>query len=259
MLCALTPVEAFCGFQAVPNTVALLDVLAVPELDGLRNTLTDAGLEKSVRWVFDLPNSEVAGTIATLGKAARSVLGGPYAPALHWISRLAELYSQDRGVVLALMCAFIRLQPGEALAIPAGCLHGYLSGIGVEIMAESDNVLRGGLTGKHVDVVDLQRVLDFGGPPAAVLRGVKEADGRTRYPTDVEEFALTRLDVSGTVVCEGGRARIVLTVEGCASLSSPDGTTLDLTRGRAAFVPAADWGVQLTGPAVVFEATTGPR
>lgn len=257
MLCALSPVEVFCGFHAAPDTAALLDELAVPELDGLRVSLTAAGVRDAVRWVFDLPDSDVAGTIAALGKAANAVHDGPCVPALQWVSRLAELYPQDRGVVLALLCTFIRLEPGEALEIPAGCLHGYLSGVGVEIMAESDNVLRGGLTGKHVDVVDLQRVLDFDGASPTVLRGERDSVGRTRFPTAAAEFALSRLDVTEPVLLPGERPILLLTVEGCAILRSPDGTTIELPRGRAAFVCAADHEIELSGPAVVFEATTG--
>lgn len=257
MLCALTPVEAFGGLQAVPDAVALLDELAVPELDGLRTSLTGAGLQDSVRWVFDLPNEDVAGTVAALGKAASAVREGPRHAGLQWISRLSEQYPQDRGVVLTVLCEYIRLEPGDALAIPAGCLHGYLSGMGVEVMAESDNVLRGGLTEKHVDVAELQRVLDFSGTTAEVSHGVPDSDGRTRFPTDAREFTLSRLKVSEPVALPGGRPTIVLAVKGCASLRSPEGTTLELPRGQAAFLPAGDHGIELSGPAVVFEATTG--
>ncbi|MBA3278896.1 MAG: mannose-6-phosphate isomerase, class I, partial [Geodermatophilaceae bacterium] len=144
MLCALTPVEAFCGFRAVPETVALLDELAVAELAGLRDTLSVGGLPDAVRWIFDVPNAEVEGAVSAVGKAASKVGSGPDVPALQWISRLADKYPDDRGVLLTLLCGFIRLEPGEALVVPAGCLHAYLAGVGVEIMAESDNVLRGG-------------------------------------------------------------------------------------------------------------------
>lgn len=256
MLCALTPVEAFCGFRAVPETVALLDQLAVAELEGLRDLLSGAGLRDAVRWVFDLPDDVIDGAVSAVGKAAPTVLSGPYVAALQWISRLAEKYPNDRGVLLTLLCGFFRLEPGEALVIPAGCLHAYLCGVGVEIMAESDNVLRGGLTSKHVDANALQRVLELSGDAPQVLLGETSGMGWTRFPTDVEEFDLSRREIDEPVVLESNRPAIILTVEGSTRLLAADGTVLDLPRGRAAFLPAAEQGIQISGPAVVFEATT---
>lgn len=258
MLCALTQVDAFCGFRPVAETVALLDELAVPELDGLREALPGLGLRDSIRWVFDLADGEVGSVVSALAKSASVVRAGPYVDALQWISRLADEYPGDHGVILALLCDFIRLEPGRALVIPAGCLHSYLCGVGVEIMAESDNVLRGGLTAKHVDVVDLQRVLDLSGPGPQVLQGETDAAGRTRFPTHVEEFTLTRYEITDTVVLEGHRPRLILTVDGSALLRARDGAQLQLPRGRAAFLSAAEQGVEVSGPADVFEATIGP-
>lgn len=259
LLCALTPVEAFCGFRAVPDTVALLDELAVPELDGLRDALSESGLKAAVAWVTELGGHDVPGAVAALGKSAGTVSDGAHLPALQWISRLSESYSQDRGVVLALLCAYVRLEPGQALSIPAGCLHAYLTGVGVEVMAESDNVLRGGLTSKHVDVVELQRVLTLqdGGPD--ILNGETDIAGRTRFSTQVEEFALVRHAITEATLLDGHRPSLLLTVEGTARLTARDGTQLGLSRGQAAFVRADEAPVEITGPAVVFEATTALR
>ena len=257
MLCALTPVEALCGFRAVEDTVAMLGELAVPELEGLREALVESGLQRGVRWILDLADDDIPVVVSALARALPSVDIGTYSSALHWLSRLADQYRRDRGVILALLCDFVRLEPGEALVIPAGCLHAYLSGVGVEIMAESDNVLRGGLTAKHVDVVDLQGVLDLNGDGPKRLRGVPDSTGRTSFPTDVAEFDLIRRSITDAVVLEGSRPRLILTVDGSARLRSPDGTVLDLPRGAAAFVSAAEHGIQISGPAVVFEASTG--
>ncbi len=259
MLCALTPVEAFTGFRPVADGLALLDELSVRELDGLRETLSASGLRGSVKWIYGLSDAAVPPTISALKESATTRAGraSSYARELQWILRLAEEYPRDRGVILTLLCNFVRLDPGEALFIPAGCLHAYLSGVGVEIMAESDNVLRGGLTTKHVDVVDLQRVLDFSDAKPQVLCGCQDGVGRTRFPTEAQEFDLSRLEVTDDVALEGGRPTLLLTVEGSARLQAPDATVLDLSRGQAAFVTAAEQGVRISGPAVVFEASTG--
>ncbi|MGI8625327.1 MAG: mannose-6-phosphate isomerase, class I [Geodermatophilaceae bacterium] len=257
MLCALTTVEVFCGFRAVPETLALLGDLDVPELTGLQASLSGPGLRDSVRWVFELADSEVAGTVAALAKSANHVTSGPHVDALHWISRLADEYPEDRGVILSVLCDFVRLEPGQALVIPAGCLHGYLCGVGVETMTESDNVLRGGLTAKHVAVADLQRVLLLQEASPTVLRGETDGAGCTRFSSDVEEFELWRYEITDGIVLQGNRPRLILTVEGAARLRAADGTELDLPRGQAAFVAATEKDVEISGPAVVFEASTG--
>ncbi len=259
MLCALTPVEAFSGFRPIAEGLALLDELSVRELDGLRETLSASGLRGSVSWIFGLSDDAVPEIISALegSVSARAVRASSYARGLQWILRLAEDYPQDRSVILTLLCNFVRLDPGEALFIPAGCLHAYLSGVGVEIMAESDNVLRGGLTGKHVDVDELQHVLDFSNAQPQVLRECQDGVGRTRFPIEAQEFDLSRIEVTDDVVLDGGQASLLLTVEGAARLYGRDGTVLDLPRGRAAFVSAAEQGVRIGGPAVVFEATPG--
>ena len=257
MLCALTPVEAFTGFRPISEELAFLDELSVRELDGLRETLSASGLRGSVSWIFELSDHAVPQIISLLKGRAHAVRARSYTRDLQWILRLAEDYPQDRGVILTLLCNFVRLEPGEALYIPAGCPHAYLSGVGVEIMAESDNVLRGGLTVKHVDVVELQRILDFSDARPLVLHGYQDGGGRTRFPTEAQEFDLSRVEVTDDVVLDGGRATLLLTVEGAARLHGRDGTVLDLPRGRAAFVSAAEQGVRISGPAVVFEASTG--
>ena len=109
---------------------------------------------------------------------------------------LSERYPGDAGVLAALLLNRVTLAPGEALYLPAGNLHAYLSGAGVELMANSDNVLRGGLTPKHVDVPELLRVLDFAAEPPPVLHGAADG-GWVRYDTPAEEFLLRRFDGDG--------------------------------------------------------------
>ena len=172
-----------------------------------------------------------------------------------WAAALAETYPGDRGVVISLLCNHLKLAPGEAVFLPAGNLHAYLSGAGVEVMASSDNVLRGGLTGKHVDLAALIGVLDFVDGRIPVLNPVL-GPGGLRYPVPVDDFDLTRCQLdgqSGSLATDG--PQVLLCTEGSAVLTSPEGeVTLD--KGGSAFVPA---GAPLTarGPAVLYRATTG--
>jgi mannose-6-phosphate isomerase len=171
-----------------------------------------------------------------------------------WAASLAETYPGDPGVVISLMCNHLKLAPGEAVFLPAGNLHAYLSGAGVEVMASSDNVLRGGLTGKHVDLAALIEVLDFTDGRVPVLHPVL-GPGGLRYPVPVEDFDLTRCQLdtqSGSLTTRG--PQVLLCTEGSAVLTSPD-TELTLLQGESAFVPA---GTQVSahGPAVLYRATT---
>jgi mannose-6-phosphate isomerase len=152
------------------------------------------------------------------------------------------------------MCNHLKLAPGEAVFLPAGNLHAYLSGAGVEVMASSDNVLRGGLTGKHVDLAALIEVLDFTDGRVPVLHPVL-GPGGLRYPVPVQDFDLTRCQLderSGSLSTAG--PQVLLCTEGTAVLTSAD-TELTLEKGGSAFVPAGT-PVSAHGPAVLYRTTT---
>jgi mannose-6-phosphate isomerase len=157
-------------------------------------------------------------------------------------------------VVISLMCNHLKLAPGEAAYLPAGNLHAYLSGAGVEVMAGSDNVLRGGLTTKHVDLAALIEVLDFTDGKVPVIHPVL-GPGGLRYPVPAAEFDLTRCQLdgrSGTLTTSG--PQILLCTEGSAVLASVE-TELKLLRGESAFVPAGT-PLSVSGPAVLYRTTT---
>ena len=171
-----------------------------------------------------------------------------------WAASLAETYPGDPGVVISLMCNHLKLAPGEAVFLPAGNLHAYLSGAGVEVMASSDNVLRGGLTAKHVDLAALIEVLDFTDGRVPVIHPVL-GPGGLRYPVPVEDFDLTRCQLDaqpGTLTTSG--PQVVLCTEGTAVLSSADGE-VTLAKGQSVFVPAGA-PVSARGPAVLYRTTT---
>ena len=257
LICALTEFHALVGFRATAGTIALLRALDVAELaphlalleeqpdaDGLRALFTT--------WIT-LPQSVLDRAVPALQEAcvrlaqtAATERGGEFRAEARMALELSERYPGDAGVLAALLLNLVVLGPGEALYLPAGNLHAYLSGAGVELMANSDNVLRGGLTSKHVDVAELLRVLDFrpGTPP--VLRGTA-ADGWVRYDTDAAEFLLRRLDADGAqaAVPDCG-PRILLCTRGSARVSVQNGgpgSARDIGRGEALWLPASDTGV----------------
>jgi mannose-6-phosphate isomerase len=146
----------------------------------------------------------------------------------------------------------------EAIFLPAGNLHAYLHGIGVEIMANSDNVLRGGLTPKHVDVPELLKILDFRPGFPGVIEGVEQEEGVFCYPTPAPEFSLWRLEcgADGRRIPGEGTGRVVLAVAGAVTLRQGGGS-LDLAQGQAAFVFARDTGAEVVGRGTVFVAAPG--
>ena len=253
-----------CGFRAIAESRALFDALDVQALRPARAALDLSPPPVALRAAFTalmaMPKS-LAGDAAraTVAACARDV--PRFARELAWGRRIGSIHPGDVGVALALLMNLIHLDPGEALYLPAGNLHAYLEGAAVEIMAESDNVLRGGLTPKHVDVAELLSILDFSDAP--IRKVVPHVDGHIAlYETPAAEFLLSRLDVAAgeRVPLESPGPQIVLTTEGSVALSSGRRRRLELSRGASAFVSAGETGCVMTGVAAastVFRAETG--
>jgi mannose-6-phosphate isomerase len=176
LLCALTEVEALCGVRPVDETLALLDTIGALELaDVVRTDGPGGALEAVYR-------GRVATTVIV--EACRTAPG----PEAAWAVELERRYPGDPSVIATLLLHHVGLQPGEAIRLSAGNLHAYLRGAGVELMGASDNVVRGGLTLKHVDVDDLLAVVD----PTPLDEPVLADTGRYELPE--VGIALVRLE-----------------------------------------------------------------
>jgi mannose-6-phosphate isomerase len=139
--------------------------------------------------------------------------------------------------------------------MPAGNLHAYLHGTGVEVMAASDNVLRGGLTPKHVDVPELLRVLRFEVLDDPVVEPREVAPGLVTWSTPIDDFVLHRADpAGGEITLPGHGPRIVLCLRGEVRVDDGAGD-LTLTPGQAAF-GAAGRTARLAGTGEAYQATT---
>lgn len=275
LVCALTEFHTLAGFRAVPSALELLHALDVRELAAyveLLNAQPDGdGLRALFTTWITLPQPALAELMPYLLAAcvAHIRARGPYARECRTVLQLAEPYPSDAGVLTSLLLNHLVLQPGEATYLPPGNLHAHLHGTAVEIQANSDNVLRGGLTPKHVDVPELLRVLDFTAGDVEVQRGDCECGRReVVYRTPAPEFQLSRLDWAAGDTEEaklvGDGPQLLLNVAGTAVLEAggPTGDrTLQLARGAAAWVAAADPPVTVrsTGEREcrVFRATVG--
>ena len=173
------------------------------------------------------------------------------------VRRLAEPYPGDPGIAVALLLHRVTLHPGEALYLAAGNIHAYLEGLGIEIMASSDNVLRGGLTPKHVDVPELLSVLDFRPVPAPYEAPRRPDAGAELFAPPVPDFALARLEAGDDAPwIDAPGPAIALCTEGEVELSD-DGGTVRLERGDIVYRPGPGARVTASGAGIVFVGTVG--
>jgi mannose-6-phosphate isomerase len=249
MLVAITPFEALCGFRAPDVSAAVLAALDLPALAPVVAALRAgvAGLSDAVRLLLTWPAEDRASLVESVVAKSGSDL----------VTRLASHYPGDPGVLVALLLNHVRLEPGEAIWMPAGNMHAYLRGAGVEIMAASDNVLRGGLTPKRVDVDELLRVLRFEVLDDPIFPATEVAPGVQTWRVPVGEFVLYRVVLGPgrpPVTLPATGPRIALGIEGDTFVAEPHGTPTELTPGTAAYAPAETGPLTLAGTGVAFVA-----
>jgi mannose-6-phosphate isomerase len=261
LLIALTPFDGLCGFRDPAATVALFGRLgADADLDKVIGPLSKrkgaAALAEVFLDILSLEDTQVVGRVV---HAARAHVADPYD--LGDFARTAvELdahYPHDPSILAALLLNRIHLEPGQGMFLPPQTLHSYLHGVGVEVMASSDNVLRGGLTKKHIAVDELIHVVEFIPSPIAPVATVIE-DGFTRYVTPAREFTAWRGELGRLPVRlpDSKACRIVLATDGEARLRNSDDETLDLDVGEAALLTYGE-EVWAAGSATLFISAPG--
>ncbi|MFE4397133.1 MULTISPECIES: mannose-6-phosphate isomerase, class I [Streptomycetaceae] len=256
MVCALGDFDGLCGFRRPADAARLLTGLGVPGLAPVIGRLaaedTSEALRGALAAALALDPETVRRTVEVL---AATDPDGEYAP----YARIAEDFPDDRGVVAGMLLNHVRLRAGQALYLGAGVPHGYLSGVCVELQANSDNVLRAGLTPKHIDVPELLKVVVFeaGAPEPLEPAPVEGTPGEELYPVPIDEFRLSRFVLDGAErEIDGRTPQILLCTEGATRLTAADGTVLDLARGQAAFLPATGTPTRLSGTGgTLFRAT----
>jgi len=249
LVCALTPFVALKGFRPLDETVRALEPLARPELKDVLGRLARESNATALRALFArLMTLEPEERAPILKRAAAEAARRSSDPAWRWVKRLLEKYPQDLGALAPLYLNLVALEPGEALFLAAGELHAYLEGTALEIMANSDNVLRGGLTPKHVDVQELMATLVFEAQEAAVLKPEAPGPGESSFVTPAREFELgfVELTPGRAFLAAGGRLEILLQLSGSTRLKA-DGRETALDQGRTVLVPAAVASYELEG------------
>src|SRR6478735_1735097 len=281
MIFALTDFEALCGFRPAAESRAIFLHLAdcfelagldlPPLIPRLLDDLAQPDAPTALRSAFE---RLIAGgedvSAATAAVVAALVSGAPMGAHVAELTTVVNLhadYPGDPGVLISLLLNRISLAPGEAVYLPAGNVHAYLRGLGIEVMASSDNVLRGGLTPKFVDVPELLKTVAFEAVGVPMLSAETTMLGQELFRPPFREFALQRVELlpgAEPVPLAQSGAAVIIVVTGAVLLDSPKGD-LQLDHGASAFLPAAEAPVNVhpvagaTGPAVAFAVTTGMK
>jgi len=257
VLCAMVETDALCGFREPQETYQLFEKLGVASALDVVKPLADADVpaDKRLATVFGRLlrlSADQRSVITEVVQAAEASSADNPESFTRTARELGRYYPGDPGVLAALLMNRVTLHPGDALYMPAGNLHAYLSGGGVEIMANSDNVMRGGLTPKYVNVDELLAILDFTPGFRGLITPVEESRGLWRYPAPAPEFALWRIETRGEPVNvpAGTSGRILLVTDGNVSVRSAT-QELDLVRGEAALLSAGEEAV-VTGHGTAF-------
>lgn len=259
-LIALTEFHGLCGFRDPVRTAELFEAIGAP-VESVTGPLLQrrgpAALAQVFLDVLSLDESRLHLVSQVVDAAARHAhVDGEVGDFARTALRLHRHFPGDKGILAALLMNSFTLRPGDGLYLPPGNMHAYLDGFGVEVMANSDNVLRGGLTSKHIDVEALLTVVDF--RPSAVTPVATDdlGSGVRRFVTAAEEFVLWSIDLGAEpAVLPGGGARILLVTEGGATAVGPTGE-VPLRQGEAVLVPDAT-RVTVTGTGRAFLAGPG--
>jgi mannose-6-phosphate isomerase len=275
LLYALEPVDALCGFRTSADARQLLTLVGGEQLTAIAAPLTGIGsevdrLERAFERLVTWPAADRAALVAEVRTRSRRLLAqaGPlrtpdltaeHRRAVTWAARLTDQHPADALVAAPFLLDLVQLQPGDTLFVPAGAPHAYLHGLGVEIMGNSDNVLRAGLTHKAIAVEELLHIVHGGSRPERSVPATWVSPHEIIWDPGVPEFRLSRIwlpEAPVTAYPKVAGPQIVLCTAGTVRASCGR-HTVELQPGRSAFVGASGGPVTLAGPGEVFRAFTG--
>jgi mannose-6-phosphate isomerase len=248
------------GFRRIDETLRLFEEATIPDLAEIVSVLQSHsnrdGLKKFFNHLMTMEGKKQGKIVEQAVNFAEKRTSEE--PVWMWMIKLHEEYPGDIGVLSPLFLNLVRLEPQQAMYLPAGELHGYLEGVGIELMANSDNVLRGGLTPKHIDVQELLAVLNFTDGDANILSPEILTSGETIFSTEAEEFVLSVIRIRKAAPFNGPDNRSVemmMCTEGEVTVTDLSaGETTLLTKGASILVPAALQQYRIEGEGILYKA-----
>jgi mannose-6-phosphate isomerase len=256
IICALTPFRALCGFRQPDEIKRRLSLFPCPAVKKLLRPLAANGgaLKMFLAALFDLSLYERAELLECIKQNIGNMQDGQpqYASELELTERLAAIFPSDTAVLSPLYLNVVELAAGEAIFVPAGVLHAYIHGAGVELMAASDNVIRGGLTAKRIDRAGLFGIVRF----APFHPSVYEPHDAAfyEYAAPYGGFSLYRIKSAETAFPVSGASILVCTA-GAIRFRFNDGGILTVRCGESVFIaPAAHGSFLLSGDFEAFAA-----
>jgi len=258
-ICALSKFYALYGFRTISEIEAMMTAVCPvglsEELERLKANPDAHGLKK---FYTDLMTMDPLNQKRIIGEALQNVHNISDQDAVSWIKRLAKEYPSDIGVLSPMLLNLICLEPGQALFLPAGELHAYLAGLGIELMANSDNVLRGGLTSKHIDLPELLKVVHFEPRSINLLKTEDRGENEKIFINPAREFDLSLISVSAAhsyLSSSDRSAEILLCTDGEVWMQDIGSlANIHLKKGNSVMIPAAVKGYKLSGHGVFYKA-----
>ena len=250
LIIALSDFSALCGFRPTVERDVIVSALVHADVPGSLRLQERAtmGIHAIVEWLLT-KDSEVDALVSAVSAGIDHV-GVDYVDDAFNVARaLAVHFPRDPGIAVSLLLNHVSLHPGEALFLPAGNVHAYLSGLGIEVMAASDNVLRGGLTAKHIDIPEFLAVLDDSELREPRLQPTANGPIRVFRPRGAE-FAVTDVVVKGDVSVSIAGPAIAFVSDGEVTLRAE--TEFAIHRGSAVFIESGEHLSELTGDGHVF-------
>lgn len=258
-VCALSDFEALCGFRPVSEILFFLKktcpVTLKKQIDELKKNPNPSGMRSFFTNVMTMDFNRNKNIISEATEKSR--IFADENPAFKWVLALAGKYPSDIGVISPLFLNYVCLKPGQAMFLPAGELHAYLNGVALELMANSDNVIRGGLTAKHVDIEELSNILRFKSMKNRVILPEKNKNEGI-YKTPSKEFMLSLISVCKDKVYTGSQGRsaeIILCIGGKAVISSSGNNRIIISRGDSVIIPASVKRYCIEGKATLYKAS----
>lgn len=259
-ICAHTPFRALNGFRKISSIVDLMEKICPQglkkQLDTLRGQQSPIELKNFFQTLMTMNHERQTKVIAHAVSNAKKFTDDD--PAYKWMIDLHKEYPEDIGVFSPILLNLICLEPGQAMFLPAGELHAYLDGVGIELMANSDNVLRGGLTPKYIDISELLNVLNFEEREVNILETKQINECEWVYESYAEEFILSVIDIKEGIIYNSPARRsieILLCTDGRATITDlGKNHELSIDKGKSILIPACVTKYSLKGNATMYKA-----